>query len=78
MDVVVVDMEPKHVEPLAAAFPIPDYCVSEAAIRDAMRRRYPFNVIKPITGGRVDTVLLPRDRFAEEVFRRGRRVAYDL
>ena len=61
---VVADMEPEHVEPLVAAFPIPDYYVSEAAIRDSMRRRYPFNVMKPTTGGKLDTVLLPRDRFA--------------
>ena len=46
-----------------AAFPIPDYDVSEEAIRDSLRRRFPSNVIEPFTGAKVDLVPLPRDVF---------------
>lgn len=74
---VLVDMEPEHVGPFVAAFPIPDYYVSEEAIRDSLRRRYLFNVIEPTTGAKVDLIPLPRDRFTREAFHRRQRVTYD-
>jgi hypothetical protein len=74
---VVVDMEPRHVDPFVAAFPIPDYYVSKEAVRDSLRRRYLFNVIQPTTGAKVDLIPLPRDRFTREAFHRRQRVTYD-
>jgi hypothetical protein len=44
---VVVEMEPRHVDPFVAAFPIPDYYVSEEAVRDSLRRRYLFHGSAP-------------------------------
>jgi hypothetical protein len=74
---IIVDMDPAHVRPFIAAFPIPDYYVSEEAIRDALQRRYPFNVIQPATGAKVDLVPLPRDPFSKEAFERRQRLEYD-
>jgi hypothetical protein len=74
---IVVDMNPEHVEPFVAAFPIPDYYVSEESIRDSLQRRYPFNVIQPTTGAKVDLVPLPRDRFTRLAFQRRQRMTYD-
>jgi hypothetical protein len=74
---VVVDMEADQIDPFVAAFPIPDYYVSKEAVRDSLRRRYPCNVIQPITGAKVDLIPLPRDRFTREAFQRRRRVTYD-
>lgn len=74
---VVVEMAPHHIDPFVAAFPIPDYYVSEETVRDSLRRRYLFNVIEPTTGAKVDLVPLPRDRFTREAFRRRQRVTYD-
>jgi len=74
---IVVDMNPEHVEPFVAAFPIPDYYVSEEGIRDSLQRRYPFNVIQPTTGAKVDLVPLPRDRFTRLAFQRRQRMTYD-
>ena len=74
---IVVDMKWHHIEPLVAAFPIPDYYVSEEGIRDSLQRRYPFNVIQPTTGAKVDLVPLPRDPFTRAAFGRRQRLEYD-
>jgi hypothetical protein len=74
---IIVDMRPSHIRPLVAAFPVPDYYVSERAIRDALQRRYPFNVIQPQTGAKVDMVPLPRDPFTRAAFERRQRIEYD-
>jgi hypothetical protein len=50
---IVVDMRWEHINPLVAAFPIPDYYISEEGIRDSLQRCYPFNVIQPTTGAKV-------------------------
>jgi hypothetical protein len=74
---IVVDMKWEHVGPFVAAFPIPDYYVSEEDIRDSLQRHYPFNVIQPITGAKVDLVPLPGDPFTLAAFGRRRRMEYD-
>jgi hypothetical protein len=74
---IVVDMKSEHVRPLVAAFPIPDYYVSEEGICDSLQRRYPFNVIQPATGAKVDLVPLPHDPFTRSAFQRRQRLEYD-
>jgi hypothetical protein len=74
---IVVDMKPEHVTPFVSAFPIPDFYASEEGIRDSLQRRYPFNVIQPTTGAKVDLVPLPRDRFTRLAFQRRQRMTYD-
>jgi len=74
---IVVDMKLHHIGPFVAAFPIPDYYVSEEGIRDSLQRRYPFNVIQPKTGAKVDLVPLPRDPFTRAAFGRRQRLVYD-
>jgi hypothetical protein len=74
---IVVDIRAEHIRPLATSFPIPDYYVSEEAMRDALQRRYPFNIIQPATGAKVDLVPLPRDPFTRMAFQRRQRLAYD-
>jgi len=74
---IIVDMKWRHIGPFMAAFPIPDYYVSEEGIRDSLQRRYPFNVIQPTTGAKVDLVPLPRDPFTRTAFQRRQRLEYD-
>ncbi len=74
---IVADMKWNHIGPFVAAFPIPDYYVSEEGIRDSLQRRYPFNVIQPTTGAKVDLVPLPRDPFTRAAFQRRQRMQYD-
>ncbi len=74
---IVVDMKPEHIEPFVTAFPIADYYVNKEGIRDSLRRRYPFNVIQPATGAKVDLVPLPHDPFTTAAFQRRHRLQYD-
>jgi len=74
---IVVDVKWGHIGPFVAAFPIPDYYVSEEGIRDSLQRCYPFNVIQPTTGAKVDLVPLPRDPFTRAAFQRRQRLQYD-
>jgi hypothetical protein len=54
---VVVALEERHVPDFVAAFPAPDFYVSETAIRDAIRGAFPFNVIHSASGNKIDFVL---------------------
>jgi len=74
---IVVDMKVAHLAPFLAAFPVSDYYASEEGIRDSLRRRYPFNVIQPTTGAKVDLVPLPRDALTLGAFKRRQRMVYD-
>jgi hypothetical protein len=74
---ILIDMQPLHIRPFVAAFPIADYYVSEEAIRDSLQRCYPFNVIEPRTGAKVDLVPLPYDAFSRAAFQARQRVVYD-
>lgn len=74
---IVVDMKWRHITAFVTAFPIPDYYVSEEGIWDSLQWRYPFNVIQPSTGAKVDLVPLPRDPFTRAAFRRRQRLEYD-
>ena len=51
--------------------------ISEEAIRDSLRRQFPFNVIQPLTGAKVDLVPLPRDVFTRMAFERRQRMEHD-
>ena len=73
----IYDMKWNHIGPFVAAFPIPDYYVSEEDIQDSLQRCYPFNVIQPTTGAKVDLVPLPRDPFTRAAFQRRQRLEYD-
>lgn len=42
---IVADLKVSHIKPLLEAFPFPDYYLSEETVRDAIRRRFPFNII---------------------------------
>lgn len=74
---ILVDMQWNHIRPFVDAFPIPDFYISEDGIRDSLQRRYPFNVIQPATGAKVDLVPLPRDPFTRAAFDRRQRLMYD-
>jgi len=74
---IVVDMKPRDIGLFVKAFPIPEYYISEEGIRDSLQRRYPFNVIQPATGAKVDLVPLPPDQFTQAAFQRRQRLTYD-
>ena len=74
---ILVDMQRKHVESFVKAFPIPDFYASKDGILDSLFRRYPFNVIQPTTGAKIDMVPLPRDAFSRASFQRRKQIPID-
>jgi predicted nucleotidyltransferase len=71
---IVVALEEKHVAPFMAAFPLPEYYLSESAIRDAIRTSFQFNVIHSSSGNKVDFVLARSGPWAPPRMNRGRPV----
>ena len=74
---IVVDMQYRHVDPLVAAFPIPDYYASREGILDSLARRKAFSVIQPSTGAKADLVPLPTDPQNRAAFARRQHLVYD-
>ncbi|MEX0702562.1 MAG: hypothetical protein WD069_10750 [Planctomycetales bacterium] len=71
---IVVDLRPKHIAALCAAFPAPDYYVSEQAVREAVATKRQFNVIHIPAGLKVDFILRRDIPFDDSRFARGVRV----
>jgi hypothetical protein len=74
---IVAELNRSHIEPLLAAFPPPDYYLSEEAMRDAIRRRFPFNIIQTATAAKVDLIPLPDDVFSRMAFTRRQKMVFN-
>jgi hypothetical protein len=57
---IVVELAAERVSAFCAAFPQPDFYLSEQAVHDAVRGRFQFNVLHPASGNKID-FMLPRD-----------------
>ena len=71
----VVQLTLENVDCLCSEFPDPDFYVSVAAARDAVRIRKQFNVIHPETGNKVDFMISGRDEWSRGQLERRRRVS---
>ncbi len=71
---IVVDLPDERVPDFCAAFPAPEWYVSESAAREAVRRRRPFNVIHTTSGGKLDIMLPGRDEWGQVQLDRRRAV----
>jgi hypothetical protein len=71
---IVVALEMKHVEGLLAAFPQEEFYWNEAAVRDAIRTHFQFNIIHPASGNKIDFILPRTDAWARMRMTRSRAV----
>jgi hypothetical protein len=62
---IVAAFSPEHVADLLSAFPQPEFYLSDASIRDAIRNSFQFNVIHPASGNKIDFILPRDDRWAK-------------
>ena len=60
---IVADIRFSKIGQLLAAFPAPEYCLSESAVREAVAKRFQFNSIHPQSGLKVDVMLPAAKRF---------------
>lgn len=74
---VVADISPAAVSKILAAFPAPEFYISETAVRDAITRRFQFNIIHPTSGLKVDVMIPADDEFNRLRMKRKIRLAID-
>ncbi len=72
---IVAELTLDKIGALCAAFPAPEYYLSEQAARDAVTRRFQFNILHPASGLKVDVILAPDTEFARSEAKRIRRIA---
>lgn len=71
---VVANVRAAHVAALAEKFPLPEFYLSEEAVREAILQRSQFNIIHPTSGLKID-VILPKDTaYDQEQFARRQRL----
>ena len=70
---IVVELRPNQVSELCAAFPSPEYYVSEKAAQEAVLRRGQFNVIHPASGNKIDFIIARQDAWGRSQVNRRRR-----
>ena len=72
---IVAELNLDNIPDLCSAFSSPEYYLSEQAARDAVRRKFQFNIIHPASGLKVD-VFIPKDtEFARSEKRRAKRIS---
>ncbi len=74
---VVADISLATVSKILAEFPAPDFYVSESAARDAVNRKFQFNIIHPSSGLKVDVIIPSDDEFNRLRMKRKIRLAID-
>ncbi len=71
---IVIDLKVHQVVQFCSSFPTIEFYLSEAAIRDAVRSRAPFNVLHPTSGHKLDFILPRDDEWGRLQLARRRRV----
>ncbi len=72
---IVADLQADNLPAIIAAFPAPDYYVSESAALEAIRRTSQFNVIHIPSGLKVDVIVPPKSDFSVSEQSRVRRLS---
>jgi hypothetical protein len=71
---IVVDLPADKIAQLCAAFPSPDFYLSEETVRRAVSRRGQFNVIHPSSGLKVDMMVPTDSPFNRSRFARAKKI----
>jgi len=72
---IVAELQLEDIPSMCAAFPAPDYYLSEPAARDAIVKRFQFNILHPSSGLKVDVIVPPDTEFSRSEAGRIRRIA---
>ena len=71
---ILIELPLSSVTAFCAAFPASDFYLSEAAVRDAVRGRFQFNLIHPASGNKVDSILPRNDPWSRSQLSRSKRI----
>ena len=70
----VIDLTPIDVPDFIAAFPPPEFYVSEDAVRQAVRDRFQFNILHPASGNKLDMMYPHAGEWGDAQLSRRRRI----
>jgi hypothetical protein len=71
---IVLDLPLAQVAAFCAAFPAPAFYLSEEAVREAVQKRFQFNVLHPASGNKIDFVFPRDDEWGREQWQRRQRI----
>lgn len=71
---VVISLRPEDITRFCESFPMPEFYVSQDAVKDAVRDRRQFNIIHPASGLKVDGIIPKDDDFERSRQQRGVRL----
>ncbi|MBI5359051.1 MAG: hypothetical protein HZA48_00545 [Planctomycetes bacterium] len=71
---IVADISEAHINDLIKKFPLPEFYLSEEAIKDAVNRKLQFNIIHPSSGLKIDVIVKKNNLFDESRFKRLRKI----
>lgn len=74
---VVTCLDSARVDAFCAAFPPPEFYCSVQAARDAVQRRFQFNILHPGSGLKVDIIVATDSPFDRSRFARGQQLQID-
>lgn len=74
---IVADVPPNAVRDFVAAFPAPEFYLSEDAVRAAINDRFQFNVLHPASGNKVDVIVPQTNEWARTQLNRRRELVLD-
>jgi hypothetical protein len=71
---ILVELSETTISAFCAAFPTSDFYFSEAAVRDAVRGRFQFNMLHPASGNKIDFILPRNDAWGRSQLGRSKRL----
>ncbi len=71
---IVLELALASIAAFCAAFPAPEFFLSEQAVREAVRAQFQFNVLHPSSGNKIDFILPRRDEWGQTQWQRRQRV----
>jgi hypothetical protein len=71
---ILIELPESKVSAFCGAYPESDFYFNEAAVRDAVRRRFQFNLLHPASGNKVDFILPRNDSWGRSQLSRSKRV----
>ena len=72
---IVVDLKPQHVASICDAFPVPEFYVSQYAVREAVASAGQFNVINPSSGNKIDFMVAGQTAWALAQLQRSKQLS---
>lgn len=72
---IVAELQMKDVAALIEKFPMPEFYISEDAVREAIKLQKQFNIIHPTSGLKIDIIVKKKSVYVDSQFERRKKIA---